>query len=71
MYIPFIDLRGQTLQLKVQIQEVIGRVLDRADFILGQEVCQFEEAFARYCRVRYAVCVSSGTMALYLALPSL
>jgi len=46
----------------------IGRVVERADFILGEEVRQFEEEFARYCGVRYAVGTDSGVSALELTL---
>ena len=43
-------------------------MLDRTDFILGRDVALFEEAFAAYCEVKYAVGVDSGTSALEMAL---
>ena len=46
----------------------IGGVLDRGDFILGDEVDRFEQEFAAYCGVRHAVGVDSGFSALELAL---
>jgi dTDP-4-amino-4,6-dideoxygalactose transaminase len=36
--------------------------------VLGEEVERFEEAFASYCRVRFAVGVASGTDAITIAL---
>ena len=41
-------------------------MLDRADFILGQEVEEFEERFAELCGAARAVGVNSGTDALLL-----
>jgi dTDP-4-amino-4,6-dideoxygalactose transaminase len=46
----------------------IGKVLDHGNFVLGSEVQQFEEMFAAYCGVRFAVGVNSGTDALFLSL---
>lgn len=46
----------------------VQRVLNHAEFILGEEVADFERAFAEFVRVRGAVGVASGTAALRLAL---
>lgn len=40
-------------------------------FVLGESVFKFEEEFARYCGVKYAVSTSSGTCALQLSLLAL
>ena len=40
-------------------------------FVLGESVHKFEEEFARYCGVDYAVSTSSGTSALHIALLAL
>jgi perosamine synthetase len=37
----------------------------------GEKVKEFEEAFAKYCGVKYGVAVSSGTAALHIALAAL
>ena len=37
----------------------------------GSYVTQFEEAFAKYCGVKYAVAVCNGTVAIHLALSAL
>ena len=39
--------------------------------IQGKKVEDFEESFAEYCGVKYGVAVSSGTVALYIALAAL
>ena len=40
-------------------------------FVLGESVYKFEEEFAKYCTVDYAVSMSSGTYALSIALIAL
>lgn len=51
--------------------EIKKKVLDTLDtgwFILGENVKEFEEKFARFCGVDHAVAVSSGTAAIFLTL---
>lgn len=71
MNIPLIDLSTQHRNLKAEINSAIEGVLDRADFILGQEVAKLEEEFAAYCGAKYAVGVDSGLSALELSLRAL
>ena len=66
--IPFADLQSQYRSIKGEIDAAIGRVLDSAQFILGEEVAAFEGDFARYCQASETVAVNSGTSALHLAL---
>jgi dTDP-4-amino-4,6-dideoxygalactose transaminase len=68
MRIPFVDLKHQYHEIKTELQEAIEGVLERGIFVGGEEVEGFEEEFAQYCGVRFAVGVGSGTEALYLAL---
>ncbi len=68
MNIPLVDLKAQYLSIQPEIDAAIQRVIDNTAFIMGKEVAQFEEAFAEYCGVEYAVGVASGTAALFLAL---
>ena len=71
MKIPFIDLGVQHKEIAGHIDSAIKNVIIRGDFILGEDVKLFEQEFADYCGVRFAVGVSSGTAALFLALKSL
>ena len=41
--IPILDLRPQYESLKSEIHEAITRVLERGDFIMGEEVRLFEQ----------------------------
>jgi len=68
MQIPLVDLKAQYAQIKPEIDAAIQRVLDHTGFILGQEVANFEQAFAEYVDAKDAVGVASGTAALRLAL---
>ncbi len=68
MTIPLIDLTLQHRNLRSEINAAIQGALDRADFILGQEVNRFEEEFAAYCGAKYAVGVDSGLSAIELSL---
>ena len=66
--IPFVDLRAQYQSIKTEISAAIQNVLESGQFVLGQEVENFEKEFAAYCRTNHAVGVNSGTSALHLAL---
>lgn len=71
MNIPLIELTTQHRTLRNEINAAIQGVLDRGDFILGQDVTKFEEEFAAYCGTKYAVGVDSGLAALELSLRAL
>ena len=71
MSIKFIDLGAQHKEIKSKIYGVLKKVINKNDFILGEDVRLFEKEFADYCGARFAVGVSSGTAALFLALESL
>lgn len=66
--IPYLDLQRQYRSIKAEIDAAVLRVLDSAQFVLGEEVAAFEREFAAYCGGREAVAVNSGTSALHLAL---
>jgi dTDP-4-amino-4,6-dideoxygalactose transaminase len=68
MNIPYVDIGSQTKSLKKELLAAIEEVLDHGNFILGKEVKTFEEMFASYCEVNFAVGVNSGTDALFLSL---
>jgi dTDP-4-amino-4,6-dideoxygalactose transaminase len=65
--IPLVDLKAQRQAISEEIETAIARVVERCDFILGEEVSRFEREFAEYCGVPYAIGVASGTDALHLA----
>lgn len=68
MRVPFVDLRAQQSIVQEDLLSAAERIIRDASFILGQEVANFEDDFAAYCGVDYAVGVDSGHSALKLAL---
>lgn len=69
--IPLLDLKAQYVSLKHEIDAAVLDVLGSGQYVLGEEVAQFEREYAAYCGVRHAVAVNSGTSALHLALLAL
>src|SRR5438105_2256816 len=68
MRVPLADLRAQHQKLGRDLQEAIDRVFAASDFVLGNEVRQFEEEYAAYCGTTEAIACANGTDALELAL---
>ncbi|MGH8101719.1 MAG: DegT/DnrJ/EryC1/StrS family aminotransferase, partial [Chthoniobacterales bacterium] len=66
--IPFANVKAQYESIKPDIDDAVLRVLGSGEYILGNEVNQFEREFAAYCGAGHAIAVSSGTSALHLAL---
>lgn len=60
--------KAQYIAFKDEIDAAIKKVLDGGNYILGEEVEEFEEEFASYICVSYGVGVGSGTEAIHLAL---
>lgn len=66
--IPFNDLSQQYSIIKNEIDQAVSGVLESGQFIGGKNLTAFENEFAAYCGVSYAVGVGSGTEAIHLAL---
>lgn len=64
--IPFVDLQAQRIRLGSALNESMARVLERGDFILGEEVRALEAALAEYCLAGHVVSCANGTDALTL-----
>lgn len=71
LFIPPIDLKEQTASIRSDLDKAIARILDKGNFVLGEEVESFEKEAAEYLRVKYAVGLNSGTDALVIALRAL
>ena len=68
MRIPQLDLVAQYKSIKKEIDEAILKVLEKGEFILGEEVRALEESIANFVGVKHAIGVASGTDALLLSL---
>jgi dTDP-4-amino-4,6-dideoxygalactose transaminase len=53
------------------IKKAVLEVLDSGWYILHERVQEFEKKFAEFCGVKNAVCVASGTAAIFLSLKAL
>ncbi|MGD1049114.1 MAG: DegT/DnrJ/EryC1/StrS family aminotransferase, partial [Candidatus Krumholzibacteriaceae bacterium] len=71
MTVKLLDLVPQYESIKEEIREAIDEVLSTQQFILGKKVEALEAEIARYCGVRWAAGVASGSDAILLALMAL
>lgn len=69
--VPYVDLALQHQKLKPELLQAMERVLNHGQFILGPEVNEFEEHFAKYCGSEFAIGVDNGTSAMILVLRAL
>tara|TARA_Y100001958_G_C21175105_1_gene506105 strand:- start:155 stop:1261 length:1107 start_codon:yes stop_codon:yes gene_type:complete len=68
MKIDFANLQLQYQTYKKEIDDNIQAVLNKSNYILGEEVQVLEQELQRFTGAKYAVTCSSGTDALLLAL---
>ncbi len=71
MTVKLLDLVPQYEGIRDEIRAAIDEVLSTQQFILGKKVEELEAEIARYCGVRHAVGVASGTDAILLVLMAL
>jgi dTDP-4-amino-4,6-dideoxygalactose transaminase len=66
--IPFLSLSHQHALIRSEVIAAITNVYDRNWFILGKELENFEEAYARFANTSFCVGVGNGHDALFIAL---
>src|SRR3954447_18307862 len=66
--VPFLDLRSSHDELKAELLEEFGKLIDSNAFTNGPAVATFEAAFAAYCKREACIGLASGLDALRLAL---
>jgi UDP-2-acetamido-2-deoxy-ribo-hexuluronate aminotransferase len=66
--VKMLDLHAQYLRLKDEIDAAMAAVLERTDFIGGQDVKEFEKELAAYHGSSYAITCANGTDAIQIAL---
>lgn len=66
--IPFLDLKAQYASIQDDLESAVIDVMRSGQYALGPAVERFEQDFADYCGVEFAIGVNSGTSALHLAL---
>lgn len=71
MQIPYVDLAAQYLEHREEILNALDEVLKSGQYILGDQVQQFEQSFAQLCGVKHAISVANGTESLVMAMKAL
>jgi dTDP-4-amino-4,6-dideoxygalactose transaminase len=69
--VPLLDLVAQYQSIKDEVLPALMRVVERQQFILGQEVSELETGIAALSHARHAIACASGTDALLLPLKAL
>ncbi|MBI5219642.1 MAG: DegT/DnrJ/EryC1/StrS family aminotransferase [Bacteroidia bacterium] len=69
--IKMVDLQGQYLKIKTEIDSAISDVIEASSFINGAEVINFKNELARYLDVRHVIPCANGTDALQVAMMAL
>lgn len=65
------DLKRQYRSIQPEIQAALSDVLERCQFILGENVSLLEKEISDYCDAKYGFGVASGTEALAIALAAI
>jgi dTDP-4-amino-4,6-dideoxygalactose transaminase len=68
MNVPLVDLPTSIKKSKKEIFQTIKKAIISSSFILGDQVKEFEDNFAKYVGAKYCIGVGSGTDALMLSL---
>lgn len=71
MKIQMVDLKGQYLKIKEDIDAGIQECIDNTAFINGPAVKEFQHDFEKYLRVKHVIPCANGTDALQIAMMAL
>ncbi len=66
-----VDLHGQYIKIKTQVDAAIQEVIDQTAFINGPQVKIFSEALEKYLGVKHVIPCANGTDALQIAMMAL
>lgn len=67
MKVSFYSSQREFIEKKDEFNRAIQSVLEKGNFILGEQVAQLENEIQRYTHAKYAIGVASGTDALTIA----
>lgn len=71
MIIPFLNLAPMHSAIKAEMQIAFEQVYDSYWYIMGEQLSQFEEEYAKFNQTKYAIGISNGLDALFISLKSL
>ena len=66
--IPFLDIKQLNARFESEFKQEFEAFLDKGWYVLGDQVTQFEKAYARYCGTKHCVGTANGLDALRLIL---
>ncbi|MBU3632886.1 DegT/DnrJ/EryC1/StrS aminotransferase family protein [Polynucleobacter sp. AP-Feld-500C-C5] len=69
--IPFVDLYGQYISIKEEIDAAIQNVINSSAFIRGSFVENFENEFSKLLGIKHTISCGNGTDSLYIAMRAL
>ena len=69
--IKFLDIYKQDKKLHLSILNNFKKIFKKGDFILGNDVTNFEKNFSKFCNSKFSIGCANGTDALTIALKSL
>jgi dTDP-4-amino-4,6-dideoxygalactose transaminase len=69
--IKMVDLNGQYLHIKKEIDDAIQAVIDKTEFINGSAVKSFQKNLEQYLAVKHVIPCGNGTDALQIAMMAL
>ncbi|RLD48632.1 MAG: transcriptional regulator [Bacteroidetes bacterium] len=69
--IQMVDLKGQYLKIKNEVNDSIAEVIESSAFINGPKVKQFQQNLENYLSVKHVIPCGNGTDALQIALMAL
>lgn len=69
--IRMVDLHGQYLKIKTEVNKAIQHVIDSSAFIKGEDVGSFQDELSSYMNVPHVIACANGTDALQVAMMAL
>ena len=66
-----VDLKGQYIKIKAEVDAGIQEVINNTQFIKGPQIKLFEENLAHYLNVKHVIACANGTDALQIAMMAL
>ncbi len=66
-----VDLKGQYIKIKAEVDAGIQEVINNTQFIKGPQIKVFEENLAQYLNVKHVIACANGTDALQIAMMAL
>ena len=71
MKVPFVDLSREASSISSELLAITSKVISSGQYICGPHLNLFEQKFAEFCNVKYAIGVGNGSDALVLIMKSL